>query len=391
MTDILLGALELVIVLGITLFGVNAIGGGPHKMFVAVLVIVFGMIGVMAIENVDHEPGPEPVEDSVHYDDYWPADGATIAYGSVELVDVGGTAYLHAIEVGQGTYVTADGTVVPVDVKKADLDVLMLCGQSNAAYYHTDPPAATQVPMGVGYYYGTVFEDSHGATVYRPVDSSFYYDHPDYDYAIRPMTDPEGTTVIGNMEPALAEEWYAKTGHKLLTVNTAWPGMALFWFTPGYEGKKVTDSMTAIWNAAVSAIDTDHYTPNALGMLWIQGETRAYTPEGYEAQYLTMVQWLSGNDPERGFSENPDFAIKEFFISLVRVQPDDDRAVGAQQAQIAMSQKYPDIHLATALATTFTVENGLMQDDDLHYSQAGDNLLGKAVSDYISKFYRLQK
>ena len=57
--------------------------------------------------------------------------------------------------------------------------------------------------------------------------------------------------------------------------------------------------------------------------------------------------------------------------------------VDSHEALLNLAASDPDVMIATALASTFTVSNGLLQSDETHYTQAGQNLLGAAVAKYV--------
>ncbi|MCQ2071046.1 MAG: leucine-rich repeat protein [archaeon] len=338
--------------------------------------------GVEIVVTGDVEKMPRPGI-GMSYDDYVAVsedDPVDTVEGSIELVWVGKKQYLHAVSVGSGSVLFADGSRMPVEVGKAALDVIMITGQSNAAYFREDPSLATVPVIGTAYYYGT-----HDYVV----DSERYYNDADPSlYSMLPMVNSYGALVVGNIEPSLAAGWYSETGHKMYVINTGWGGRSIPWFNPTYGVDRLTVSMKSVYNDAMAAIDKDLFDVNVLGYLWIQGET-SHTSSGveiskekYMSEFLASYRWITGQDLLHTFCEDSDYTPKQCYISLVRQQT---FSTNSMAAQIELAEKYDDIHIATTVSHTFTVENGMMCRDDLHYSQLGDNMIGAAVSKYIAE------
>lgn len=385
---VFLNLLPLLLVLGLVCAVVYMVVNRT-KASEAVCVILAGILIVTtAIPTIQESIDRIERGDGLEYDDYIAAVTDTyevvLAYGSLELVTVNDSTYVHAKDVGEGTVVYADGTVKEIQVYKAKLDIVMIAGQSNAAYEHKDPTTATVTALGTAYYYGIPETVVEGETIAAyPVDSETYHENPEADYGIYAMSD--GTRpYIGNLEPAIAAEWYAETGHKLLTVNTGWGGKSIIWFNPSNREKAVTESMTAIWNGAISKVDTAHYDVTVAGYIWIQGETSPYGVERYTNEFMQVLDWITGRDPAHAFAEDSTYNPQTCYISLLHHKVGDDRSVASNEAQVRISESDSRVRIASALALTFTPENGLMKSDDLHYSQAGDNLLGCALADYIA-------
>lgn len=302
----------------------------------------------------------------VYYDDYFETN-ATSASGSIELVDIDGQTYAHAKSIGKGT-LTTPNSVKTYNVVKADLDVWMLSGQSNAAYYGSgryDPSTATPVPkLGTSYYYGT----ESAPVVY---DASFT---PDDTYGIFDMMNTTtGAAKIGNIELPFAGEYGTKTDHKVLVVNGARSGAHIEQFVPNFD---VCAFMKTVFNDAMSKIDQDCYNVSVKGLIWAQGESNDDTIiETYEMYFKQMWYSVSGQDKAHIFSE---YDLPTCMI----IQTREVNSANAAEAQENLAAELDNVYLATEVTQTFTIENGMMNSDNLHYSQLGDNAIGADIADY---------
>ena len=70
------------------------------------------------------------------------------------------------------------------------------------------------------------------------------------------------------------------------------------------------------------------------------------------------------------------------FISIVR----DANGGNAAIAQRELCEEISTIHLGTDIASSFTVADGMMGSDDLHYSQKGNNAIGAALGDSVGNY-----
>lgn len=253
------------------------------------------------------------------------------------------------------------------DYEREDVDVYIVAGQSNSAYLHynlelSDP----KVGEGHAYYYGT----SSSPIVYGS------YSTPTYDttfdsYSIQPATDSN----LAHLEGPFSKTYYASTGHKVVTINVGISGTSIEeWQSDGFA-----------WTYASSVIDDaldkldDDYDLHLKGFIWIQGESNySMSADDYETYFLNTFDLFS----DKGFDD--------CFISKVRRDTSTTgqrNPVGPSNAQIAMCEEYAHIHMATEIADTFTVDNGLMESDNLHYNQLGQNLIGVAVGEYCAEYF----
>lgn len=320
---------------------------------VTVGIILVGAVLVPAIADMEEEG-----HNGWQYDDYRTCSANCTASGSLEVVDLGGTSYLHAKDIGDGEY-SENGKTYPVTVQKATLDVYMLGGQSNAAYAYYEPSEAQPRPLpGTSYYYGT-----------STTPAQSWHTTTD-DYEIYSMVNSSGEMFVGNVEAPFAATYYERTGHKSLIINTAISGTGINAFVPGQSGYA---HMLEYWEDAMSKIDTDHFEVSIMSYLWIQGEADVnLSVSSYCGSFVKMNDALT--DPDGPFK------LQSAIISQVR----EASSQNAADAQEYLASVWPNIFMGTEIAQTFTEANGLLRDDDLHYTQAGYNKIGIALADFAA-------
>lgn len=298
--------------------------------------------------------------DSMSYDDYIVAEGVDSVSGSLELVTVGGVSYIHAKDLGDGVIVYDNGKEKPVSVKKAKLDVVLQAGQSNATYTNADLTLAPAPIPGTGYYYG--YENA-------PIE------HIDYDSAgcaFRSLTASDGTAAIGDKAPGFAKEYYSLTGNKVYYIITGISAMSVINFTPGYS---VWNHMVKVVNAAMAAIPMGYFEVQTLSYVWLQGEgDRATLVSDYVDRFLDMHDAILSGD--LGVRFNHAFIVK------VRTSV----SFNGSAAQEILADDYGKTISITDLADSFTVSNGLMGSDNLHYSQLGNNEISKTTAHMIASY-----
>lgn len=351
----LLLVLPVLIIIALVVWIARGLQGGnnilPLVTGVTVGIILVGAVLVPAIAETEEEG-----HNGWQYDDYRVCSNDCTASGSLEIVNLGGTTYLHAKDIGTGEY-SEHGKTYEVMVEKANMDVFMLGGQSNAAYAYYDASAADPRPLpGTAYYYGTST---------TPAQS---WHTTTEDYGIYSMVDSSGDMYVGNVESPFAATYYEKTGHKVLIINTAISGTGINAFIPGQSGY---DHMVEYWTDAMGKIDSDHFEVSVMSYLWIQGESDSSLPvNAYCGAFVKMNDALT--DPDGVFK------LKSAIISQVRKASSENAA----EAQSYLASVWSNIFMGTEIAQTFTEANGLLRDDDLHYTQAGYNKIGVALADF---------
>lgn len=312
---------------------------------------------------------PEKTPIGWTYDDYQVADNVESATGALEIVEVDGTKYLHASDVGNGQINYLNGNTETITVSKAPLDLVFMYGQSNATYRNADPEEASPLPkLGTAYYYG--LSDRSGPTA---AENNTGMNLDDCNFWT--MLDNNGDCRIGDKAPSFSAEYTKITGHKIYWVCGAVGNKGISQFQPpnGFMwtyGKSVLDN-------AIELVDTDKFNLEVTYYLWIQGEANATSPiNQYKSLFLNMHNAMINGDMG--------YKFKGCFISIVREQNGENPAI----AQRELCNEYPTIHLGADIAKTFTVQNGLMGSDDLHYSQAGNNLIGETMGTHVGDYVR---
>lgn len=250
--------------------------------------------------------------------------------------------------------------------EKQDLDVFVVAGQSNAAYLHYNLELSEPNPQeDYAFFYGS---DS-GPIVYGS------HSTPSYDTTLAAYTVQSYNGNLAHLEAPFSAKYSGLTGHKVLTINVGISATTIQeWQDSGFAWQyadKVIDN-------ALSKID-EKYRPHLKGFIWIQGESNSsMSKEEYMSQFLNTYHLFE----DKGF--------KDCFISKVRrdtTTSGQRNPIGPSDAQIELSETYEHIHLATQIADTFTIANGLMESDNLHYNQLGQNLVGVNVAEYCAQYF----
>nr|WP_315020905.1 sialate O-acetylesterase [uncultured Aminipila sp.] len=236
---------------------------------------------------------------------------------------------------------------------RAPLSIYLITGQSNASYYYAEPELATVTKPGTAYHYS---ELAGGVE-------------------ICPMNNEDGTMKRGNLEASLSKTLYDLTGEKVLMVNAGVSGRKMETFVP--LGGESYQYISKVWQIIQRYINDEeflsHYEPRLRSYIWAQGESDNDTDIGvYKSDYMKLHQILTGSD--YGFNYG-------FIIKVRSIYPN------SAEAQEELANENQDIAIATRSSDHFTVENGKMRFDDLHYSQIGDNLLGDETAQTIAKAY----
>lgn len=304
--------------------------------------------------------------DAWSYDDYREIPEATDASGALEIVQIGGVSYVHARDVGAGSYSIGIKTV-DVTVDRAVLDIYLMNGQSNAAYYDADPSKVDPAPKpGTVYYYGSAD---------RPADS---LDFSTKGCAMHDMVSSDGTPAIGDKGPVFGARYHELTGHKVYYVTAAIGGKGIEAFQP--EDGEMWVHTKAILVAAMAELDASKWEIVDRAYLWIQGEANwQMTADRYKTRFLAMHDAIL--DGDLGYT------FDKCIICLPQTLKGDG---GPREAQIELAQERPGTIIIGCDATEgFTTANGLLGSDGIHYSQLGDNIVGVDLADAAVKSYGL--
>ena len=260
-------------------------------------------------------------------------------------------------------------SILPILTEIADsvdgednLEVLVIAGQSNAAYRQANVPLVNEeIPQPITnvYYYGTASQP-----IWFGYPSNPTYDPTFESYGIYSMT-ANGQWRIGGYEPVLAQSISKKSNCDVLIINVGISSATIANLTPQQIGGEYTADVI---EDALSKVDSK-YQIEKIGFVWIQGESNYSTPvDGYIQQFDIINDWYH----EHGFNK----------CYMVQTRP--SNSGNAAIAQLKICQDNPSVILASTAPSTFTVANGLMESDDLHYSQQGRIVVGEDINSKIS-------
>lgn len=341
---------------------------------VLAVVVILVMLFTLLLPTLSTDQGHSPdVRTSWQYDDYRPkADGIVSVTGSLETVTVGGEEYIHAKAIGQGSIVWSDWSVETVTVSKAVLDVIYLDGQSNAAQNTQDLSLAPVPGLGTSYYFGndTRYAEAGRISSQEELDAAIADQLGTWGF--QSMLDETGAVKVGDKAPGIAKAYTEATGHRVYLICGAVPGSPVRYHIP----TSTSDVTNWSWqwaelvvSAAIEAVDTDLYTLEYTGIdLWLQGESDVRFSSAAYIKY-----WARYHDGAvDGLLGIP---VTHIIVCLIANVTDESGTVNA--ALIQLTEDYDDTTLG-ASAADFTVTGGeLNPDDGLHYTQKGDNIVGR--------------
>lgn len=347
---------------------------------VILAVIALTMVVIPQVNDLGHTDGPE-VRETWQYDDYRPVPGDIVsAIGALEIVDVGGTSYIHAKAVGDGTLVRSDWSMETVTVSRAVIDLIYIDGQSNAAQNTQDLTTAPVPLPGTAYYFGSEERYAVAGRISSQEDLDNAITEQLDTWSFQSMVDGSGAVKIGDKAPGIAKAYYERTGHRVYIVDGAVPGSPVRYHIP----ESTSDVTNWSWQWAVlviekalDSVDPTLYDLNLTGIdLWLQGESDARFSSAayikYWRQYHTgAVGGLLG------------IPVTNVVICLIANITDESGTVNA--ALVELAETYEDVTIG-ASAAGFTVEGGeLNPEDSLHYTQEGDNIIGKEWGESAAK------
>lgn len=229
------------------------------------------------------------------------------------------------------------------------LEVLIIAGQSNAAYRNENIDvvnAEVGLPSTSAYYYGTdsspIFYGWAGDPTY---DTSFE------SYALHSMVQGDSWKV-GGYEAPLAKYIGDYTGHNVLIINVGISSAAIDYLLPSNTGGEY------VANVIARALDEipEAYKIHKLGVVWAQGESDTHTPiNTYLSKFNQIQEWYA----ERGFSD--------WYL----IQTRETNGVNSHSAQVRIVNEDHNVIFGSTAPDSFTVANGLMESDNLHYTQKG--------------------
>lgn len=322
------------------------------SLIVCIVVVMGICIPILSSTTNDDDPG-------WMYDDYKSIEGVEIAEGSLEMITVGSNTYIHAKDVGEGTITYSNGDVENITVKKAKLDVIYLYGQSNASYRNGNiSEVDSQPPMGTTYFYG--YEDAYGPSAAL---NNTGFDISDCD--MYSLYDSDGVLRVGGILPSFSYNYNKITDHKVYLIDGAIGNKSILTFDPP-SGFMWTYG-ESILDAGLSEIDTTLYDYSCKYYMWIQGEADSGRDiDVYKERFMEMHTALLDG-------EMSGIYFQKCFMSKVR----ESNGVNSSIAQLQLAEEHPNTIEIVSDVDSFTVANGLMGSDNLHYSQKGNNIVGE--------------
>lgn len=236
--------------------------------------------------------------------------------------------------------------------------VFLVAGQSNAVGTG-DPADAPAIPEDAAY-------------EFRAADDELV-----------PLNEPVGPDDGGSAWAAFAREYNELTGSPVVIVAKPVGGAAQHPDADRFRGVGHWRGGSTYCSAAIEAIDQCRtylrnrgISYNFEGVLWHQGESDAiaidqgyHSLPNYRSAFREMVTY---------FRDEVDQSVLAFYIFKIGRQRSGDtdgwRAV--RNAQDEFAEQIEDVHVVFDGAVTFA-EDGRMQ-DELHYTQAGYNEMGRS-------------
>lgn len=313
-----------------------------------IAIILIATLIVPVIDDATTNPAPGWV-----YDDYRPAPVNCEVSGAFEIVTYDGADYIHAKDVGEGTI---DGETYTIS--KADLAVFLLWGQSNSMYLNADPDQVNEdcAPLKTrAYFYGIDTEEAYRPIISWKSGSTAVY--PENGIFL-PTCAPDGKYLIGNIEAPFSSVYCDNlSNYRPYIINAGVGGMSLQSFLPGTIYNTNTHN---IWNRAIDQIDETKFNVHYAGWIMSQGEANSHTPIDTYIEYFDEV--------------TADIADSFDLTKGVIIQTRDGNA---REAQEIIASTHSNVIIGSSASASFTVANGYLAEDGVHYTQKGDDIVGQ--------------
>lgn len=245
------------------------------------------------------------------------------------------------------------------------LEVFVIAGQSNSAYRNTNVSLVNQeidLPSHNVYYYGTESQPIYFGGM-PPIGQATY--DPTFESYDNYSMVSNGKWKIGGYEPILAKYISDKTNCDVLIINVGISASSIQYLQPDADGGEY---MKEVIEHSFEKIPSK-YKVDKIGYMWVQGESNIGTPvDEYISYFENINDWFI----ENGFNKG--------YIVQTRPQNSGNSAI----AQVKMCNTIPNLILSSTAPDTFTIQNGKMVSDDLHYSQWGRIIVGEDVCKHMS-------
>lgn len=333
-----------------------------------VILAVGAVLLVLAFVYLDNGGIDYTDENTWEYGDYKEApDGLLGVSGPLRIVNVGGQEYIYASDTGKGEIVLEHGKKLNIRVEPAQADLIIMDGQSNAAYYgeHStipvDPTYAVAPSIGTSFYFGT--EDRMPS---KDADTT--------GMRIYDMIGPDGNLRVGDKGPAFCKVYSDTMGKKVVWLSLGIPGKKLStWNHP--NGSSWVQNLTVV-DAFKEAMKDVPIEIEDTYLLWAQGESD-YNQHTGKATYKNQFKSFYG-----AISDAWGYNVKACYLIDGRTSN-----VGwVNTAFEELAEEDPTIHVAVpaSIIDSFSITNTLMYADDLHYTQKGDNAVADSCARYVT-------
>lgn len=256
------------------------------------------------------------------------------------------------------------GVAIPIAMEAGNdtLAVVVIEGQSNAVYkgLGVDLMNATYpIPDHNLYYYG-----NNNGPIYQ-VYNTLNYDDTFRSYGIHSMFNGNSWK-IGTPDAALAYEIQKKYDVDVLVINVGISGANINFLEPQSDGGKYITGMVS--HALKDA--RAYGDVQKCGFAWIQGESNKTTPVAtYINEFNTKIMPM-----------NESLGLKHCY--MVQTRPYNSGNAAIAQLQIASTN--PNVTLASTAPSTFTIENGMLLSDNLHYTAEGFFVVGSQIGEKVT-------
>lgn len=364
-------------------------------------------------ENKKEEEAVKGEPLAMEYDDYITFENAKVIVSKNEDIVKGTGNTLRALKLTEEPIAVAvhnkDGSVENYDVtvKKAKINIVLICGQSNASGETTGVPAnglaykCATVQKGVGYMWNAASTSPSG----------FYGGGKDAFRA------------------ALAQEWYEqskaagapeKTCFVFQNDYTATPGERISEFLDdnGSRGtvKKSVKMVNDCYDYYTTGNGKDNFEVVGCGMYWLQGESDSNETESYylaqfntlwsrlksetggKLKYCGIMRVRKGNGFQNLGASGPVTAQKklaetnaDIFMASVITENWSGKAADQMQVDISNYHIFDEAQYSNIVSGNTLTERLDSIYGGLHYSPLGYNILGADAAYNMYKILRVQR
>ena len=287
-------------------------------------------------------------------------DNPASASGAGEIVTIGEEDYVRMTAIGDLVLKSRSGRATTYTVGPAEMDLVLLTGQSNSVYFTSPQYVQGNSPVAPGkaFYLGT--EDGSG-TLAGLADQSNVWSSGIVD-----MVAEDGTSKVAQMYPSFMSGYVKETGHRVLVVNSGIGGRDI----ASWDPNAICDLWTETVLDRVQQLASDgSVVLKPAAVLWSQGESDAdQTEEYYLDRLQKLVERLSGGAYAYSF---PDV------LSVLPRHPDYAEEINPALAQTAFAEDSDVFSIASTLPLRFSSEQTR---DGIHYTQEAYGWLGEAFA-----------